>query len=128
MTPDKARFLIFDDKEVEIGSITRFLDSRGHEEIGRALTVEDALTVIKTLAEKGESVDVAFVDGNFTEGMRDGSEGLQIATEVRTLLPGVQVIALSSDRQSWSDIPEITKQTSIVEVEKRIRNLPKIRE
>lgn len=123
-TPDNKHFIVFDDKSMLRDRLIQFLERMDHLCVGQEASVPAALGLIDELANNNIHVDVAFIDGDFTEGKHNGSEGEQISVVIRDKMPNTYVIAMSVNKMTWSDFPNISKSSSPIEIGEMLKNLP----
>lgn len=122
MTPDNAKVFVIDDDEATQEIIAEVLKIAGHTVAGIALNLNDALSVIPTLEEKG--VQIATVDGNLTKEDASGHDGKTIVAAIRQQAPKVKIIGLTSDRLGveGADV-NIHKRDTVRKLEEVIRDL-----
>lgn len=91
---ENAKIGIFDDADFVRKIFREYLELDGHTIVAEADTVEDSKASIETM-EPG-TMDIAIVDGNFSGTRLDSTEGSEIARTLRSRLPEVVIIGVSS--------------------------------
>ncbi len=91
---ENAKIAIFDDHE-DSRTFLKIILNKEHEVVVEAGSVEEAALKIEEL-QPGE-LDVALVDGNFTPGKNDCSEGSQIASMLNAKLgETISIVGISN--------------------------------
>lgn len=94
MTPDvEARIFIAEDNKdhLALTEIALRQDPR-NTVFERAATLEQALTSIRSFAERG--INVALLDANLYPGDNSGQDGVLMLREIRKAFPNVKVVGL----------------------------------
>ncbi len=113
MSTEKKRFIVIEDELAHIAGVRMALEASGHILKDRARTLEDALTLVKAMTNKGHTklvVDAILLDGNLrTEapaGYEPGDDAKTIlaALEEAGLRNRVKVIGMSRDTIEGVDV------------------------
>ena len=89
----EARVGIFEDNPMWQDILGDLVKRGGHQVVTRAISMEEALQVIKGLEEG--ALDVAIVDGNLSDHDISGRDGAEIARLLHEKLGNVSVIGCS---------------------------------
>lgn len=95
MAPENAQIFLVEDNAKVVKTLTEYLENAGHEVVETATSLQEALSKIPTLSQKG--VNVAILDGNLTEGEESGQEGEIVAEAIKAQLPYVIVIGSTGE-------------------------------
>lgn len=118
MTPVEAKVLLVDDDENFRKAIAGYLKEAGHIIAAEAETLPQALETVESLQTEG--VDVALLDGNLSPHSEGGLEGKAVAEAFREKFPGKALFSISSDRQPWSDDPNLTAWSGPEEIVRKV--------
>lgn len=91
---EHAKIGVFDDTDFIRGIFRELLELDGHSVVVEADSVESSQVAIETTEQ--DAMDVAIVDGNFSGTRLDSAEGAEIARTIRSRLPDVIIIGISS--------------------------------
>ena len=122
MAPEQAKVFLAEDDIGLRGTIKGLVNKAGHEVVGEAGTLNGAVAAIEELKVLG--VNVAVLDGNLTEEDFSGDDGAQIATALRKEIPGIRIVSLSAQAQTYGDA-HVSKGDfkAVVNLGKTINNL-----
>jgi len=84
------RIAVFEDDPVDRTDLLTNLKLTGHQVVGLATTMSEALQLVQRLGTLG--VQVAIVDANLTPWKKYGEEGSQIIEQIKALFPEIVTI------------------------------------
>ena len=100
MKDREPRVVIIEDDGDWQSVFSRVLEGMGCLVVGTAVSMETALELVARLGE--QQVDAVLLDGNLSQDAHDGSEGKQLAEKIRMEAPGVKIIGVSAENQSYA--------------------------
>ena len=86
-----AKILIVEDDEETRDILIAIMEKWGHEVVGVASTLKEALAEAKIAGTK--EVQIAIVDGNLGSGADETKDGEAVSAELREYAPDVRIIA-----------------------------------
>jgi DNA-binding response OmpR family regulator len=94
-----AKICIFEDDEKTRNNLERIAKQRGHEVVGVAKTLDEAISLI---TEEGlNKATIAIVDGNLVTTKTDGEDGRRIAGLIKRHCSDTTIFAFSREEQDW---------------------------
>ena len=120
MSPEHANAIIVDDNKDHAATLRLFLIRDGHQVLAIAYSKEEGERLINKVKDGGTKIQVALLDGNLSETSTGGQDGRELAEQVRSQLPGVKVISISTQRQNWSDRPDFTSMEGSAAISKAV--------
>lgn len=123
MSPERATVIIIDDNREFAEVLGQILAVDGHQVKAIAGSKKEGLELIDKLEREKEKIDVALLDGNLTKGSTGGLDGKELANEIRSRLPKVRIISISTSPQAWSDRPDLTCLDGSASISKAVTEL-----
>jgi len=94
-----AKICIFEDDKRTRENLERIAKQRGHEVVGVAKTLDEAIPFI---TEKGlNKATIAIVDGNLVKTKTDGEDGRRIAGLIERHSSKTIIFTFSREAQDW---------------------------
>jgi len=124
-----ARYIILEDEPSFKTKITAAMDEAGHQRLGEFYNVDEAGAFLSELAQQDEMhtakdvillCDATVFDRNVVVGGKSVKDaGVAVATHARGVIPGIYVIGIGSNDESWSDFHAGKSKLYILESVKR---------
>jgi len=102
MSPERAKVFYVEDDPNHGFLIEKFLELSGHDVVGSATNISDALDAVNKFGEL--NVDVAIIDGNLSSFDSSGNDGQIILRDIQEKYPNVKTIGMSANRFPGVDI------------------------
>lgn len=100
--PERARLFWAEDSSEIMEMGIEFAERAGHKVVVTARTLDEALSQVSSMGDKG--IQVAVVDGNLRPSVSTGSDGKMVAEAIKKSFPGIGIIGNSSGSVIGADI------------------------